>query len=175
MNYFRVPILALILAVVCSLDVNAEGSVSVAAQETEAIVAPRAASLRLIDLPPLDFLFRVAIECPGKAESLTVSVADTFTTLGTKELGEQYSAVAQLTVPARQLTLAASDGFCIKDDAATADELLVPGFGTAYASLRCIDEDRTSVLFASTPLLVRLHCVREPGEPGETQESSPDK
>lgn len=175
MSYFRVPILAPILAVFCFLDVSAESDISIAVQETEAIVAPRPANLGRVDLPALNFEFHVAIDCAGEAESLTLSVADTFTTLAKETLKDQKSAIARLTVPARQLTLAASDGFCIRNDAATANELLVPGFTTAYASLRCARAEGTSVQFASASLQVRLRCLREAGEPGESQESSPDK
>ena len=172
MNYFRAPILALILAMSCIHNVSADGNFNVTAQEALASVTPRAANLRLVELPALEFEFQVAIECAGEAESLTLSVADTFTTLGKDRLRDQQSAVTRLTVPAQQLTLTASDGFCIKNDAATADELLVPGFATAYASLRCAETQGTSVGFASTSLQVRLRCVREPGE---NQEPSPDK
>lgn len=174
MNQFRVPILALFLSVVCILDAPAEDSVFLAAQETEAIVEPRSSQQRLVRLPTMSFELRVAIECPGKAESLTLSVSDTFETFNNEDLGMRRFTETSLRVPANQLTLAGSDHFCIKDDdGETVDELVVPGFLTAFASLRCAGQDGPSIHFASAPLQVRLHCERE--LPGETQESSLDK
>lgn len=173
MNHFRVPILALFLSCVYILEAFAENHVFLAAQETEVIVEPRAAQLRLVNLPALVFDLRVAIECPGESESLTLSVADTFETLHKKDIGGHRSAETSLSVPARQLTLATSNNFCIKDvDEETSDELVVPGFVTAFASLRCASKNGPSMHFASAPLQIRLKCKRETGE---TQESSPDK
>ena len=93
----------------------------------------------------LDFRLRASLRCSGNAESLTLSVADTVTTLGSEALGEQRSAEASLTVPPQQVALAASSHFCLEDDPSSADELTVPGLVTAHASLRCADDDRSSL------------------------------
>jgi hypothetical protein len=173
MSHFRIPILALFLSAVCILDASAENSVFLAAQETEATVEPRLAKQRLVTLPALVFDLRVAIECPGESESLTVSIADTFETLNREEIAGHRSAETSLSVPGRQLTLATSNDFCIEGDAEeTTDELVVPGFLTAFASLRCAGQDGPSMHFASAPLQVRLLCEREPDE---AQEPLPDK
>jgi len=161
MSHTQVPILALILATVCIPVTFADSDIVVAAQEAEAIVVPRSSELKLVNLPALSFALRAAIRCEGEAESLTLSVADTFTTLGKDDISGRRSAETSLTVPARQLTLAASSNFCLDDDAASANELTVSGLATAHASLRCSDEGTASVHFASTPLQVRLLCVRE--------------
>jgi len=159
MNINRVSILALFVATGYIPTAFAGESVVVAAKETEVVVEPRAANLRLIDLPALDFSLYAAMECNGTAESLTLSVADTYTTLGQDAIADQRSADILLTVPAHQLTLAASSSFCLTDDLASMDEeLLVPGLATAHASLRCRNEDVVTVHFASAPLQVRLRC-----------------
>lgn len=172
MNINRAPILALFAATAYIPTALGGESVVVAAKETEAVVAPRAANLRLLNLPALDFGLRATINCTGRAESLTLSVADTHTTLGEDTIADRRSAEAVLTVPARQLTLAASSRFCLKDDSASAGELLVPGLATAHASLRCRNKDGATVHFASAPLQVRLRCSRPSTE---DQESSPDR
>jgi len=133
---------------------------------------PRAPGLELINLPALDFRLRALLECPGSAKSLTLSVADTVTTLGGDSLSEQRSAEASLTVPARQIALAASSHFCLQDDPSSADELTVPGLVTAHASLHCANDDHTSAYFASAPLEVRLVCVRQTAV---DQDSSSDR
>ena len=161
MSSFQVPILALILAAVCIPVAFAGSEVIVAAQEAEASVVPRSSGLKLVNLPTLSFALRAAIKCTGEAESLTLSVADTFTTLGKDEISGRRSAETAMTVPASQLTLAAGSDFCLSDDPTSADELTVSGLATAHASLRCTDEGAASVHFASAPLQVRLLCVRE--------------
>jgi hypothetical protein len=173
MNNIQVPILALFLSVGCIPYAFAENRVFVAAQETQASVKPRTGQERLVNLPALTFDFRVAIACPGESESLTLSVADTFRTFTKEDIGGHRSTETSLSVPARQLTLASTNTFCTKDDAeASSDELVVPGFLTAFASLRCAGQRGPSMHYASAPLQVRLKCEREPDE---SQESSPDK
>lgn len=160
MNFVQLTILALFLATVCVSPATADGNIVIAAQETEATVAPRLESLRLVSLPALTFYLRAAIRCKGDPVSVTLSIADTYRTLHKDEIEERRAAEAALTVPARQVALAATSSFCVKDNPATSDELLVPGLTTAQASLLCANEAGTSVHYASVPLQIRLVCDR---------------
>ena len=160
MNLIRASILALFLASSYIPTAIAGESVMIAAKETEATVTPRAARLKLVNLPALEFGLRATFKCAGKAESLTLSIADTYKTLDADAILDQRSAEMALAVPARQLALAASSTFCLQGDPASMDELLVPGFATAHASLRCRNEGEVTVHFASAPLQVRLSCQR---------------
>lgn len=153
----------------------AAGDILVAAQETEALVAPREANAKLVNLPALKFELRAAFKCKGEPVSLTLSVADTFSTLGSDALAEQRAAETILTVPPQQLALVASKGFCIDDDPDTANELLVPGLATVHASLHCVSDTGTSAHFASAPLKVRLICAREPSADQEASAPSPER
>ena len=171
----HLAIVALFGATVAALvmPVQADGDIVVAAQETQAVVAPRNPRLRLVNLPALEFALRAAIKCKGKPVSVTLSVADTFRTLTDADLANERAAETILKVPAQQLTLASSSRFCIADDPESADELLVHGFATAHASLQCQRDDATSAHFASAPLQVRLTCARAPEEsPQEVPESA---
>jgi hypothetical protein len=161
MSFVQLTILALFLATVCVSPARADGNIVIAAQETEATVTPRLESLRLVNLPALTFYLRAAIRCKGDPVSVTLSVADTYRTLRTAEIEGQRAAEAALTVPARQLALAATSSFCVKDNPATSDELLVPGLTTAQASLLCENEAGTSMHYASVPLQIRLICDRD--------------
>jgi hypothetical protein len=172
MNLIRASILALFLGSSYFPTAIAGESVMIAAKETEATVAPRAARLKLVNLPALEFSLRATIKCVGEAESLTFSIADTYKTLATDAITGRRSAEMALSVPARQLALAASSTFCLRGDPAGTDELLVPGFATAHASLRCRNEDGVTVHFASAPLQVRLSCQRPSTE---NQDPSPDR
>jgi len=174
-KYILAPFAVFIATIVCTSPALASGEIIVAAQETEASVTPRAPRLRLVNLPVLEFSLRAAIRCKGETVSVTLSVADTVTTLRGEEFDDQWSAEETLTVPASQLALAASSRFCIANDGESTDELLVRGFTTAHASLRCAGEQGESVHFSSTPLQVRLTCMREPEDPQEPSSGSEDK
>ncbi|MDJ0710315.1 MAG: hypothetical protein QNJ14_08000 [Woeseiaceae bacterium] len=173
MNRHRVPILALLATTlpVAGLAV-AESSIVVAAQETSVAVLPRNARLRLVNLPTVEFGLRAAIRCSGIPVSLTLSVADTFETVDADELQGQRAVKTTLTVPPRQIALAASRNFCIADDDSVND-LLVPGFVTAHASLRCDKDGVPTMHFASAPLQLRLTCERPPAADGQDASAEP--
>lgn len=160
-------ILALFATVITAFafPVHADDDIVVAARETEVRVAPRAAHLRLVNLPTLEFALRAAYRCRGDVVSLTLSVSDTVRTLASEALADQRAAEVSLAVPAQQVAMAATASFCVAGDPESADELEVAGFATAAASLRCSQEGGDSVRYASAPLTVRLVCER-----GENQE-----
>ena len=162
MKHCLPPILALFAAAMTAASAVAAGDIVIAARETTAVVAPREARLKLVNLPALEFALRAAFKCSGKPVSVTLSISDTHATLSQDQLADRRAAETTLTVPPHQLALAASSRFCIAGDPNTADELLVPGLATAHASLQCSDENGASVHFASSPLQVRLICERQP-------------
>ena len=168
----RVPILALFVIASAVSTAAADNMIVVAAQVAEAIVSPRPAGARVVNLPPLTFRLRAAIQCTGEPVSVTLSVADTFVTMGSDELDGHRAAEASLTVPAHQLTMASSRQFCIEGETGSEDELFAPGFATTHASLRCEQESGVSVHYASAPLSLKLSCVREPVDSGVDQEPS---
>ena len=162
----RPPILAPFAAIVAATGIfsaaAADGNIVVAARETTVVVPARAAGLELANLPAIEFALRAAIQCKGEPVSVTLSIADTFMTIGRDALLDQRAAEATVKVPADQLILAASTEFCVAEDSAASDELLLPGFTTAHASLRCTKDDVESLHFASAPLQLRLSCASEP-------------
>jgi hypothetical protein len=153
----------------------AEGNIVVAAPATEAFVMPRAPDSKLVNLPPLSFDLRAAFTCRGEPASLTLSIADTFQTLGSEILAGQRAAELTLTVPPQQLPLAADSRFCIAGDANPTDRLLVPGLVNVHASLRCETPDGSSVHYASAPLKAQLVCNREPAAAQDESVSSADR
>ena len=170
-NLILAPFLALLLSI--ALPADADNEIVIAAQEAEVRVAPRAAHLRLVNLPALEFALRAAYRCRGEVISLTLSVSDTVQTLARDLLADQRAAEVRLAVPAQQVAMADSGGFCVAGDPETADELRVAGFATAAASLRCSRDGNDSVRYASAPLTVRLVCAR--GEDQEPAASSGDR
>jgi hypothetical protein len=165
------PFAALLAAI--ALPADADSEIVVAAQESEVRVAPRAAHLRLVNLPALEFALRAAYRCRGDVISLTLSVSDTVRTLSQDALADQRAAEIRLAVPAQQVAMAASGEFCVAGNPDSADELRVAGFATAAASLRCSRDGKDSVRYASAPLTVRLVCERDEGQ--EPAASSGDR
>jgi hypothetical protein len=159
----RCNIVALFLALIAIPGpvALADGTIVVAAHETKVNVSPRSADLELVNLPPLEFALRAAIQCQGDPVSVTLSIADTYETISGEALAGARAAETTLRVPPSQLALAANSRFCIADDPESARELLVRGFATAHASLRCASGENASAHFASAPLQVRLSCEQE--------------
>ena len=163
-------ILALFSAAVMALvpSARAETDIVLAAPETEIHVAPRAAHIRFVNLPAIEFALRAAYRCRGEVVTLTMSVSDTAKTLSRDELVDQRAAEVRLIVPARQVAMADAGAFCVIGDPQSADEMQVAGFATAAASLRCNNDGSESMRYASAPLTVRLRCSRD-----EDQSMSP--
>lgn len=149
----------------------ADGSVVVAARESLVSVVPRDARLRLVNLPAIEFGLRAALRCSGAPTSLTISISDTFRSIGAERLDGQRAVELSLEVPPRQLALASPGQFCISDDDNSANEMLVTGFATAHASLRCEKDGVSTMHFASAPLQLRLVCER-PAADGSQEDSA---
>ena len=154
-------------------DARAGNDVVVAAPLTSVAVEPRAARLKLVNLPALEFALRAVYRCTGEPVALTLSIADTARSIDRDELLDGRAAEVTLRVPARQVAMADSGKFCISDDPASADELHVDGFATATVSLRCNDDGSVSVHYSSVPLNVRMTCAR--GEVQDPPESPDDR
>ncbi|MCG8371413.1 MAG: hypothetical protein MJA32_12980 [Proteobacteria bacterium] len=154
---------------------RADDGIVVAAREAHSTVRPRDDGSRPIDLPVLEFALRAVMRCAGEATSLTLSVADTFTTLDRDRLAGKRATDLILSVPGRQVALAASSRFCVADDEESANELLVPALATAHASLQCEQDGERSVHFASAPLQARIRCARSQEEVQESSDAPGDR
>ena len=141
-------------------DARAGNDIVIAAPVTSVAVEPRAARLKLVNLPILEFALRAVYRCAGEPVALTLSVADTARSIDRDDLLDRRAAEVTLQVPASQVAMADSGKFCISDDPESADELHVDGFATAAASLRCDDGGVVSVHYSSVPLNVRMTCTR---------------
>ena len=174
-KFFRALVVSMAAMLAAAAVAADEGDIVVAALEAEAEVAPRAPESKLVDLPPLRFELRAVFRCRGEPASLTLSIADTFQTLDAAALAGQRAVEMTLTVPPRQLPLAADSRFCVAGNPATANQLRVPGLVNVHASLRCEGNGGTSVHYANAPLKAQLVCAREPAAPQEDPGSPDDR
>ncbi len=147
----------------------ADAELAAYASEARVEVSPRDTG-RAIRLPPLDFSVRAEFDCADEAvaESVTISVADTFQRFTPGDGDDSFDAV--IRVPRNQIAPIPARNFCMGNSTGDNDgkeELLLTGVATAQVSLRCVTGDTRSVSFSSLSLPLRLVC-----QAGGDQESS---
>jgi hypothetical protein len=143
-------------------------------------VSGTAPGRQFVELPTLEYRFRVLLACGGgrTPRSLSINVADSRLALSGAALeGEPQELV--LTIPAHQLAPIAVDDFCIVEgekatpgttehalaiaSAASLPEsrrlLSVPAVVSAQASLVCAGEDGQDIRYVTEPLGVTLSCT----------------
>jgi len=141
------------------LDVNAEPAV--------AVLAVQEGGRNLVHLPELSFELQVSPHCAerGERESLSITIADTRTTVRGDALRAARSIDLSMRVAANQLAPFAMQDFCV-DPAREGESILLGAALTAHASLRCARTGGPSIVFAATPLDIRVDCVRPAAEAG---------
>jgi hypothetical protein len=136
------------------------GDIRAAAEPAVAVLEPVADTLQYLKLPDLEFVLSIEPRCaPGTDfRSVLVSVADTRLWLGRGDLGDAAVLQALLQLPRPQTGQLRADKFCRtggdNDDA----RLEIGDALTARLSLRCGNEDRESVAYATLPLEIVLEC-----------------
>lgn len=175
---FRTFIVAATLASVAeraAADAVAAPSFVLTADAAVLEVTPRGAGRRFLELPPLEYLFRLRADCAdtGEPTAFSLNVADSRITLDRSELAaDGPSLELRLTVPSEQLAPVALSTFCVapapgaeSDDvgetaAGAGRELLIRDVLAAQASLLCANGDRGRMTYAAEPLDLRLVCDR---------------
>jgi hypothetical protein len=125
-------------------------------------VEPGAPGLRQIELPDLVFVLSIDPDCAGgDVESISISVADTSETLDARDLEGHSVVEATLAVPAQQTGPLAVADFCPAQQAqvTSPDTQRVPDALTAHLSLRCMRDGKPSLIYATVPLSLELHCA----------------
>lgn len=134
---------------------------TVEAAPAVADIQPLPDGSRLVRLPALEFEFGIRASCgqDHAPSSLSISVADTRTTLAGDQLRTESIIAAAIRLPARQLSPVAVDNFCRETPAAAGTgQRLIRDVATAHLSLRCADESGESITYVSHSLDVTLVC-----------------
>lgn len=124
-------------------------------------VRPLPKGRRSIRLPALEFELSIQADCAvdGKAQSVSISIADTRRTFSDDKLTNISDEVITFSISARQLSPVAVEGFCLLDDDRNlVQELLVQDAVTIHSSLRCTGDDGESITYTSHALDVMLQC-----------------
>ncbi len=134
----------------------------VESEPAAAEIAPLPVGRRLIRLPTLEFALSVEPLCEVnmRAESISISVADTRETVIVGEVEDTSVVEVTLSIPRRQAPPLALTDFChiAEDENLRSRELLVRDAFTAHLSLRCASDERQSVVYASQALDLTLRC-----------------
>jgi hypothetical protein len=179
---YRSFIAAVGLLAVPSSEVLAEGSavhsLALSADAPVLEVAPRAAGRSFLELPSLEYLFRLHATCAEnwRPAVFSLSVADSRITLNNPQLADSSATSPQevrLLIPAKQLAPVAIAAFCVTAapsvDASIPDASNEPGPGrgqemtiesalSAHASLLCTSDSGQAITYVSAPLDIHLVC-----------------
>lgn len=126
-----------------------------------AVLTMQQGGRNLVRLPDIEFRLGISMYCAdgGQPESLSVTIADTQTTLRAEELQTNGTVDVSMRVPAKQMAPLALQGFCI-DPASEGESVLIASVLAAQVSLRCARADTESIVFAAEALDIRVDCVR---------------
>jgi hypothetical protein len=122
---------------------------AVSAEPAVAVLAIQQGGRNLVHLPELSFELQVSPHCAerGEPESLSITIADTRTTIRGDALRAGQRIDVSMRVSASQLAPFAMQDFCVEP-------------AREGASLRCERTGRPSIVFAAEPLDIRVDCVR---------------
>ena len=166
-------ILMLIPALLLADKSRPDAAAQLIVQATPAIVQVKvlAEGRKLIRLPTLEFRFTLQAVCAvnTEAKSISISVADTRKTISGDDIATVSDMPIIFSVPARQVSPVAVNGFCpVADDRDRLAELLVRSAVTAHLSLRCSGEKGEAITYASHALDVMLQCPGRGDDQGES-------
>ncbi|MEJ2129048.1 MAG: hypothetical protein P8X81_09390 [Woeseiaceae bacterium] len=158
--------LAVAAAVIAAAEPGAR--LGIEAEPAVAKIRPFAEGRRLVHLPALEYQLNLDTHCGESAfvQSVSISVNDTQITLNSDHVANVAGEPVGFTIPARQVAPVAIDGFCVEEDSDSQQAgLLIRDTVTVHLSLRCKNETREWITYASRGLDVTLLCdVAEPDQ-----------
>jgi hypothetical protein len=154
-----------LLPVLSSTPVSAETVLKFSADTATANVMPRSRERAPLQLPDLEYQFRIDAVCRDDLSpaSLSLAVADTRRTFNAAQIVAGALDEVRLLVPADQIAPVVIANFCVADGdtdqaATSASHLTVHAALSAQASLLCIGDTDRSMKYASANLDVMLVC-----------------
>jgi len=137
-------------------------------------IKPLSAARRYVARQDLEFTLIVEPLCPAdmRIGSVSVTAADTRMTFSGSEFDEQAQVKTTLIIPRRQVVAIAIDDYCRQGETASTlkYDLQIDAAYTASLSLRCISDEKQSIIYLAQPLGVILSCVD-----GDNAESAVDQ
>lgn len=162
-------------AVLSSTQTLAETVLKFSADTPKADVKQRSGERAPLQLPDLEYNFRVDAVCRDNLvpASLSLAVADTRRTFDAEQIVAGALNEFRLLVPAAQIAPVVVANYCVADgdnegDVTSASSLTVYAALSAQASLLCIGDADRSMKYASTNLDVMLVCENRNDESDRT-------
>lgn len=163
-----------LLAAMVPSHANAEMLLQLSAVAPTAKVQPRSRERAPVQLPDLEYQFRIDAVCRESLApvSLSLAVADTRRNFNAEEIGRGALREVRLVVPAAQIAPVIITDFCVAEsDAgfvspAVPSSLIVHAALSAQASLLCAGDEDRSMKYASAHLDVILVCENSDGDTG---------
>ena len=155
------------LIVVAAAPAAGKDSLSLTANAPTVAVAPRSPGRSFLQLPSLEFKFQVRARCSGSrsAESLSLNVADTRTSIAADRIAKDGPTEVELVIPAGQIAPIVVENFCLVEESAPAgraaaepEQLTISAALSAQASLLCTGEEDQAMTYVSKTLDVSLQC-----------------
>lgn len=139
----------------------AADELTVTVEPSLAEIGPQAPGTRIVQLPDVAFTMHIAAQCDAgmQAESASISVSDTRLSLGPEALADTAAAELTIRIPRQQLAPLTIENFCFNDSSASdTQDLNIVDALTAQVSLRCVGDNRQSIIYRAAPLAVTLRC-----------------
>ncbi|HEX9852960.1 MAG TPA: hypothetical protein VGA68_08090 [Woeseiaceae bacterium] len=143
----------------------AETVLTFSADAPMAKVSPRSRERSPLQLPDLEYQFRIDAVCKSglSPASLSLAVADTRRNFNAEQIAAGALNDVRLLVPAAQIAPVVIQNFCVAegddvDSASAASHLTVPSALSAQASLLCLGQADHAMRYASVNLDVLLVC-----------------
>jgi len=176
----RAALLFGFMATVCSVAVPAEprpvSGIEISADVPTVTVTPRRAGRFALRLPSLTYTLTLTASCEENWQpaSVSISIADSRTSLDAEQLALATVLDLELQVPSNQIAPVRIERFCIRDDqkdfqpGATGDNkeftgadentVIISAALSAQASLLCATDSEQSITYITKPLDVMLEC-----------------
>ena len=164
------------LAVLSPMQASAEMLLRFSADTPTANVLPRGRERAPLQLPDLEYQFRIDAACRENlsAVALSVAVADTRRTFSAKQIDDGALQDVRLVIPAAQIAPVVIADFCVAENdtshtnPAEPSSLTVHAALSAQASLLCASDEDRSMKYASASLDVVLVCDQGSEESGRS-------
>lgn len=114
----------------------------------------------MLQLPALEFPFRLAPRCPREMtiDSLSIAIADSRHVYRSGAFDSAATLETLLAVPAAQVAPLPLENVCTAGDPEAPRSALIPGVLTAHVSLYCVHDAGELVHYEALSLAVELAC-----------------
>lgn len=151
------------LSIVHFSSAASDRGLAVSTNMPEVVVSTGNSGRNFLRLPELSYEFSVAAVCPAplRAQSLSLGIADTRTSLPAAALLPDTPARLSMTVPASQIAPIVIGNLCTNGDAAapaTINPVRIAAVLSVQAALLCVGDSGSEMLYAAEPLDVLLRC-----------------